>query len=143
MAPCFLMLPKEKCICKSLSCSSHTPLVMYCTNECAFADPCHLGNLPIGLPLFQEGQSQINLLRRELFRSAVFEIGVLSGNRLSCLCSFHNHAPFILGKRKHDSQNQITCKRVFNKSHVQNMKHGIYRHTKTGKLQSVPLKGKD
>lgn len=30
------------------------------------------------------------------------------------------YAPFVLGKRKHDGQNQITCKRVFNKSHMVN-----------------------
>ena len=92
-----------------------------CSYQCTFADPCHGGNLPIGFSLFQEGQSQINLFWRELLRSAVFEVGVLSGNRLSCLRSFNDGSPFVLGKRKHDSENQITCKRVFNKSHVQNM----------------------
>ena len=40
--------------------------------------------MAVGLALFQEGQCKIDLLRRELLRSAVLEARVLSGNRLSC-----------------------------------------------------------
>ena len=89
--------------------------------QCTFADPCHLCNLTICFPLFQKIQSQLDLLRGELLRSAVFEVRILLCHCLSCLGSLYDHSPFIFSKGKHNSQNQITCQCVFNKSHVQNM----------------------
>ena len=40
-----------------------------CPYQRAFADPCHGGDLTVGLALFQEGQRKFNLLRRELLLS--------------------------------------------------------------------------
>ena len=93
--------------------------------QCAFADSSHVCDLSVGLPLIQKRQRQGNLFRRELLRSAILEIGILSGNGFSCLGSLHNGASLILSKGKHDSQTQITCQCVFNKSHVQNMNYDI------------------
>ena len=73
------------------------------TNKRALTNPRHSSNLPVGLSLFLKFQSQLNLLWGELFWSAVFEAGVLSGNRLSCLRSLNNHAPFVLGKGRPES----------------------------------------
>ena len=95
--------------------------VLFGSYQCTLADPSHGGNLSIGFSLSQEGQCKIDLLRRELLRSAISEVRILPCHCLSCLCSFNDGSPFVLGKRKHDSQNQITCQCVFNKSHVQNM----------------------
>lgn len=59
--------------------------------QCTFADPCHGGDLAIGLALFQEGQCQSNLFCRELLRSALSEVRVLSGDFSPCLRAFNNH----------------------------------------------------
>ena len=90
-------------------------------NKCTLADSCHGGDLAIGLPLSQEGQCMIDLLRLELLRSAISEVRVLPCHCFSCLRSFNECTPLVIGKRKHDGQNQITCQCVFYKSHVQNM----------------------
>ena len=56
-------------------------------NLFTLANPRHLGNLPIGLPLFQKRQCQFNLFLREFLWSAVFEVRVLAGDGFSCLGS--------------------------------------------------------
>ena len=83
-----------------------------CPYQCTFADSCHGGNLAIGLTLSQERQSKIDLLRLELLRSAVLEVRVLPCHCLSCLRAFDNHSPFVLGKRKHYSENQIALNQI-------------------------------
>ena len=95
--------------------------VLFGSYQCAFADSCHGSNLAVSLPLLQKRQRQGNLFWRELLRSAISEARILSGNGFSCLGSLHNSASLVLSKGKHDSQNQITCQCVFNKSHIQNM----------------------
>jgi len=80
---------------------------MFCSYQCTLTDQRHFCNLSVCLPLFQKIQSQPNLLRGVFLLSAVPEIGILSGNCLSCLRPLHDHPPFVFPKGRHDSENQI------------------------------------
>ena len=77
-------------------------LMFFRPNQRAFTNPRHGGDLPIGLALIQKGQSQSNLLRLELLRSAIFEIWVKPCNCFSCLRALNNGSSFVFGKRKYD-----------------------------------------
>ena len=72
-----------------------------CSYQCTLTNPCHGGDLAVGLTLSQEGQCKLDLLRRELLRSAVPEVRVLSGDCSPCLRSFNDGSPFVFGKRNH------------------------------------------
>ena len=85
------------------------------SNQCTLTDPCHGGDLAVGLGLSQEGQCKIDLIRHELLRSAIFEVRVLPCHCLSCLRS----SLFVLGKGKHDRRDKVACQGVLQQSHVQ------------------------
>ena len=56
-----------------------------------------------------------------LLRTALTEVGILSGHSLAGLGALHNHASLVFRKGQHDGQNQISRQRVLYKSHVQDV----------------------
>ena len=93
----------------------------FSSNQRTLTNPRHCCNLPVCLPLFQKGQRKPDLLRRELLRSAVFEVGILSCGGLAGLGALYDHAPFVFGKGQHHGQNQVAGQGVLNQSHIQDV----------------------
>ena len=100
------------------SCDS---LFSFHSNQRTLTNPRHCRNLPVCLPLFQKGKRKLNLFRRELLRSAVFEVGILSCGGLAGLGALYDHAPFVFGKGQHDGQNQVAGQGVLDQAHVQDV----------------------
>ena len=52
--------------------------VLFGSYQCTFADPCHGGDLAIGLALIQKRQRQGNLFRRELLHGEKNHFSILA-----------------------------------------------------------------
>ena len=81
---------------------------MSSTNQRTLANSCHSLHLAVGLTGVQKLNCMMQLGGGVLPGSALTVVRILSGNRLTRLGTFHDHASFVFYKGQHDCQDEVT-----------------------------------